>query len=103
MKNGIYWLVLILFSNLAIAAELLPVRHFFEHAQGVGMKISPNGKHIAFTYEEGSEVRLAVMALDKSKILSSFTFGDNNHVVQFHWANDNRVLMEVAEVTGNLI
>jgi len=69
----------------------------------LGMKISPNGKNIAFTYEEGSEVRLAVMELNKSKILSSFTFGENKQVVGFHWANDKRVLMEVTEIKGNLM
>lgn len=103
MKKGIFWLVIMLFSNLAVCVEQLPVRDFFEHSQVVLMKISPNGKNIAFTYEEGSEVRLAVMDLDKSKILSSFSFGENKHVVGFYWANDHRVLMEVTEVKGNLM
>ncbi|MFB2721009.1 MULTISPECIES: S9 family peptidase [Shewanella] len=103
MKKGFFWLVLTLFSNVAVCVEQLPVRSFFENSQVVWMKISPNGKNVAFTYEEGSEVRLAVMDLDKSKILSSFTFGENKHVVGFYWANDNRVLMEVTEIKGNLM
>lgn len=105
-----YWVIhssiLLVFSTVtfySVAEEALPIRHFFEHSKVVSMKISPDGKHIAFSYEEGSEIRLAVMSLADSKVLSSFTFGENMHVIDFHWANDKRVLMEVAKVTGNLV
>lgn len=91
----------VLMSGLVAAS--IPTQHFFEHAKVRNMKISPDGTQLAFSYEEGTEVRLAVMQLDTMKIKSSFTFGENKHVLAFHWANNNRVLMEVAEVTGNLV
>lgn len=97
----------ILLSLLLLQASLvyatIPTQHFFEHAKVRNMKLSPDGKQVAFNYEEGSEVRLAVMQLKDLQVKSSFTFGENKHVLNFHWANNNRVLMEVAEVTGNLV
>ncbi|MCT8126792.1 S9 family peptidase [Alishewanella sp. BS5-314] len=81
----------------------IPTSHFFEHAKVRNMKLSPDGRQVAFSYEEGSEVRLAVMQLANMQVRSSFTFGDNKHVLNFHWANNERILMEVAEITGNLV
>lgn len=85
------------------AIEPVPTRDFFEHAKFNNMKISPDGKNLAFTFQEDTEVKLAVMRIADMAILSSFAFGENMHVVNFHWANNGRVLMEVQEVTGNLV
>lgn len=87
----------------SIAAADIPVRDFFEHRQFSAMKISPDGKHVAFTYQEETEVKLGVMRLRDQSVISSFGFGNNMHVLNFYWANDERVLMEVAEITGNLV
>ncbi|MEH8021849.1 S9 family peptidase [Rheinheimera metallidurans] len=86
----------------ALATEQVPIENFFEHAKFNNMKLSPDGKHIAFSYQEESEIKLAVMRLKDKAILSGFAFGENMHVINFHWANNGRVLMEVREVTGNL-
>lgn len=96
-------LLSLLLLQASLAYATIPTQHFFEHAKVRNMKLSPDGKQVAFNYEEGSEVRLAVMQLKDLKVKSSFTFGENKHVLNFHWANNDRVLMEVAEVTGNLI
>lgn len=94
------WLLFVLLPGVAAAIE---TKDFFEHAKFNNIKISPDGKNIAFTYQEDTEVKLAVMRLEDKKILSGFAFGENKHVVNFHWGNDSRVLMEVAEITGNLV
>ena len=100
--------MLLLFSCLLVFcvprfAFGIETKDFFEHAKFNNIKISPDGKNIAFTYQEDTEVKLAVMRLTDKKILSGFAFGENKHVVNFHWGNDTRVLMEVAEITGNLV
>ena len=64
--------------------------------------LSPNGEHFAFTYEEGTEVKLGVMERESKKIISSFGFGENMHVLGYWWGSDSRVVMSVGEVTGNL-
>lgn len=90
------------FAGPAAAASPIPVRQFFDHREFVAVQISPDGTNIAFTYEEGSEVKLAVMSLTEKKILSSFGFGEQMHVLSFFWGNDERVVMSVGKVTGNL-
>lgn len=57
---------------------------------------------MALTYEEGSEVKLAVMHIDKREIVSGFEFGENQHVLSYWWGSNRRVIMSVGEVTGNL-
>ncbi|EHR39829.1 alpha/beta hydrolase family protein [Alishewanella jeotgali] len=94
--------LLLCLASFAAGAAIKTI-DFFDHAKVKNMKISPDGKQLAFNYEEGSEVRLAVMQLSNMQIKSSFAFGENKHVLNFHWANNDRVLMEVAEVTGNLV
>lgn len=94
---------LVLVALPSSAKTGLSTQDFFEHAKFNNMKLSPDGKHVAFNYQEDTELKLAVMRLSDMKILSGFEFGENMHVVNFHWATNKRVLMEVRRVTGNLV
>ena len=84
------------------ATDIVPTREFVKHHGVRDMKISPDGEHVAFTYEEGTQVKLAAMALDSQKITASFEFGKNQHVLSFWWGSNERLVMSVGEVTGNL-
>lgn len=84
------------------AAETVPTRKFVDHADIRGMKISPDARHVALTYEEGTQVKLAVMALDDEEITTTFAAGTNQHVLNFWWGSNSRVVMAVGKVTGNL-
>ena len=84
------------------AADTIPAETMFGKALVRSMQISPDGKHLAFTYEEGTEVKLAVMERDSKKILSSFGFGADMHVLSHLWGSNSRVVMAVGEVTGSL-
>lgn len=92
----------VLLTALPAGAQTIPTRQFVDHADIRGMKISPDGRHVALTYEEGTEVKLAVMALDDEKITATFGAGTNQHVLSFWWGSNSRVVMAVGEVTGNL-
>ncbi len=85
-----------------VLADKIPTRHFFDNAQVRNMRISPDGEHVAFTFELGSEVRLAVLNLDQREVTASFGFGENQHVLNFWWGSNSRVVMSVGEVTGIL-
>lgn len=100
----VLFMLLLVCSNLLLAADVkqIPLNDLFSHAKVNGMKLSPNGNNVAFSYEHETERRLAIMSLKDMSVLSSFQFGENKHVIDFHWATDKRVLMEVTEVTGNL-
>lgn len=78
MKKWLFlcgWLLLVLSSGFVNAIE---TKDFFEHAKFNNIKISPDGKNIAFTYQEDTEVKLAVMRLADKKILSGFAFGETS-------------------------
>ena len=101
MSRWIWAAILILMASAASAQEV-STRQFFDSAQVRNMQISPDAKHVAFTFEEGSEVKLGIMDPENRELLTVFGFGENQHVVQFLWGNNERVIMSVATVTGNL-
>jgi len=81
----------------------VPVEVFAAHAQYQSMVISPDGKHIAFTYEEdNNEVKLAIATADIKKITAVFGFGEDRHIGSQYWANNNRLIMTVWRNTGFL-
>ncbi|NDH30675.1 MAG: hypothetical protein EBX72_09365, partial [Betaproteobacteria bacterium] len=76
-----------------VLAQQVPLRDFFERRQFINMKLSPDAKHIAFSYEQGNEVRLAVMTTAERKVVNHFSFGDSMHVQEFLWATNMRLVM----------
>ena len=90
------------FTTPVFGAETIPAETMFGKALVRSVQISPDGKHFAFTFEEGTEVKLGVMERDSRKILTSFSFGENMHVLNYWWGNNRRVVMAVGKVTGNL-
>lgn len=92
-----FWVFLVPLHAEPLAPEVL-----FGKSLVRNMEISPDGKHVALTYEEGSQVKLAVMRLKDERIVSGFEFGDNMHVLEFWWGSDERIVMSVGKVTGNL-
>jgi dipeptidyl aminopeptidase/acylaminoacyl peptidase len=95
--------LLLAWMAVPVLAETIPTRHFFDNAQVSNMRISPDGEHVAFTFESGSEVQLAVLSLESMQLTTApFGFGDNQHVQGFWWASNARVVMSVATVTGYL-
>jgi dipeptidyl aminopeptidase/acylaminoacyl peptidase len=82
--------------------KLIPVEDFAKHSEYENVKISPDSKHLAFTYREDTEVKLAILNRKKKKITAIFEFGDWKQVTSFNWANNKRVIMNVRKVVGNL-
>jgi len=84
------------------SAREIPIEDFAKHGKFQDIKISPDGKHLAFTFRDDSQVNLAIMSRKDQKILGSYEFGKWMQVVEFHWANNERVLMEVEKRVGFL-
>ncbi|MDX1443687.1 MAG: S9 family peptidase [Gammaproteobacteria bacterium] len=78
------------------------VRDYFEHSKFKQMQLSPDGEHVAFTFGEGSQWKLAVMRLEDSKITAGYEFGEDKRVQSFMWATDERLVMNVVEAVGYL-
>jgi hypothetical protein len=57
------WILILTLSSLWVTPSLgqeVTTRQFFDSAQVRNMKLSPDAKHVAFTFEEGSEVKLGI-------------------------------------------
>lgn len=96
----VFTLAIALFICGAAQSKVIPIEDFAKKSQFKSAKVSPDGEHVAFTYEDGSEVKLAVMNIADNKILTSFEVGDEREVVYFHWVNNERVLMMAGNITG---
>jgi dipeptidyl aminopeptidase/acylaminoacyl peptidase len=88
--------------NIYAKDKLIPLEDFAKHGQYQQMKISKDAKHLAFTYREGTEVKLAIMNRAEKKIISIFEYGDWRQVVNFYWGNNERIIMEVQKRVGYL-
>ncbi|MEM8547040.1 MAG: S9 family peptidase, partial [Pseudomonadota bacterium] len=94
--------VAVVLAGTGYANERVPVREFFEHSLVNNVKISPDGEHMGVTYEEGTQVKIAIMEVDTLKVIQGFEFGEQQYVLNFWWGSNERVVMAVGEVTGNL-
>lgn len=94
--------IIFLLTSYSIIAKEIPIEHFAKNADFINIKISPNGEHYAFTFRDNTQVNLAVMRKSDKKILGVFEFGEWKQVIDFHWGNDERVLMEVEKRVGFL-
>ncbi len=99
-----YLILIFLFTtNMLLANEMPSIESFASRLSYKTMTISPDGKHIAFTYEEEkNEVRLAIITTDMKKITATFGFGENKHIFPLFWANNNRFVMSVVNSAGYL-
>ncbi len=91
----------VLLASFSAASKEIPLEDFAQKSKFASTRISPDGKHLAFTYEEGSEKRLAIMNLEQKKVISSFDAGGFNREVEFYfWPTNDRVIMRTRKITG---
>lgn len=80
-----------------------PAEAFAAYAKFRSMVISPDGQHLAFTYEtEDNEVKLAIATSDLKRITAAFGFGKDIHVGEQFWANNDRLIMTAWKNEGYL-
>jgi dipeptidyl aminopeptidase/acylaminoacyl peptidase len=84
-------------------AEPPSVDYFAAHNKIQNVVISPDGKHIAFNYEEeNNEVKLAIATSDLSEIVHVLGYGKDHHLGGHFWANNTRIVTSEARNTGFL-
>ncbi len=68
------------------------------------IKISPNGDYLAATVplDNGQRTGLVIMRRADKKVSGTFSQGKNTHIADFHWVNDERVIIGIAEKMGAL-
>lgn len=100
MKNKTLLILgLLMLSPLLMAAKV-PLEAFAQKSQFKSVQISPDGKHIAYTFEEGNQVKLGVMHLESKKGIYAFDVGENREIVQFSWINNQRLYFVGGNITG---
>jgi len=93
----------LVFSPANSLAEPPGVEFFAAHDKIQNVVISPDGKHIAFNYEEeNNEVKLAIATADLSNIVHVLGYGKDHHMSNHFWANNTRLITEESRNTGFL-
>lgn len=93
-------MALLLLCNNTLADKKVPLEAFAAKSKFKSVKISPDAKHLAFTFEEGSEVKLGIMDMATKKGLFAFDVGDNREVSQFNWVSNKRIVFVSQYITG---
>ncbi|MGB3725361.1 MAG: prolyl oligopeptidase family serine peptidase [Glaciecola sp.] len=83
-------------------ASNIPVEAFFKRPQFNNMVISPDGEHLAVTYNTGNSSTLAIMKTDLSEVLSSFNFGDYMQIGRVYWPRNDRIILSYSKFVGFL-
>ena len=100
-RNFLVWFAgLSVFVGFIAAAGASQATALFDDRKIIDMKISPDGRHIGFTVANESEINLATMLLEDSRIVHVARFGPQNHVVDFWWSGNERLIAQVEKVTG---
>lgn len=99
--------VLCCFTNSLAASDLpaapITLEEYAKPAQFINIKISPTGQYLAATtLGEAGNVYLSVVDIKSQKVISTKHFRDKDTIGDFNWANDDRVLINVARLVGAL-
>ncbi|WP_164503552.1 alpha/beta hydrolase family protein [Pleionea sediminis] len=65
------------------------------------VKISPDGKHLASTFEHGTQTKIAIMSLKDQSVKSVLSFGEDNHVVDYGWLTNKRLMLRKGRKIGS--
>jgi len=93
---------LIFLGTISTHAKVTSIKDFAQNSQFKSIKISPDGKYLAFTYEEDTQVKLGTMRLVDQQPIYSFGVGKNRAVTGFWWAHEERLVFIGQDRIGNL-
>ncbi len=86
------WLFLLVFVPFVTYSKPIPLSSFAKKNQFEQIKISPDGKHLAATVPVKDRTILVVLNIKDLKVITGQKFGENEHVRNFHWINDERII-----------
>ena len=81
-------------------ASPLPVEYFAKPAQFNQLRLSPDGLHFAVTIPQKNATNLAIINRATMKVIRLYGFGENTHIGQFYWANNERLVYLKAKKKG---
>jgi len=92
--------LLLLFVSVTAISKTIPVEHFAKKSEFKTFQISPDGKHVAYTFEDGNQVKMGTMNIQKKKGIHVFSVGDERQVSTFRWLNNERLMFVTENITG---
>lgn len=93
-------IITLLFISTALLAKTLPVEYFAEKPQYDELRISPDGKHLAYLYREEDQSKMAIMNLETRKGVYSLVAPSNREFSYIWWLNNERVVVLNNVITG---
>ncbi len=93
-------LMLTLLAAYSVNSKTISLEDFAQKSLFKSVQISPDGKHIAYTYEEGDRVKLGTMNLKSKQGIYSFDVGQDREIIQFRWINNKRLYFVGGNITG---
>ena len=90
----------LLLLSISLSAKIVPVEYFAEKAQFEKLRISPDGKHIAYIYMDEGQSKMAIMNLKSKKGIYSFDTGSIREFTNLWWLNNKRVIVLSSEISG---
>lgn len=95
-------MALIAMGLAAGQATAVDLDRYLKREAFADIKISPDGTYFAATVPMEDRTALAILRRSDSKVVGSFVPPAKNHANEFHWVNNNRVLIGLAEKFGAL-
>lgn len=87
---------------LAINAQAKNWDSLFDHAQYKNAKISPDGRHFAVAILHEERTALVFLQRDTMQAVGKISFTGRSEVGEFHWVNNERVVIEIVEHRAGL-
>jgi len=101
MKKTILTSIMIFISLISYTAiaNLQPEELFADDVVN-NIKLSPDGKYLAYSIPKGNSEIVSIIDTATSKATYSFTMGENRFVAQWYWANNERLLIRPGRKSG---
>jgi dipeptidyl aminopeptidase/acylaminoacyl peptidase len=84
------------------SAQSLGAQEFFRINEFDGIRISPDGEHIAMAIPSSRNGSMVIMKTESNEIVAQFDVRINQNVGEFHWANNERIVFSTVINVGGL-
>ncbi len=95
-----YILILLLSLSSTVNSKTIPLEDFAKKSEFKSFQISPDGKHVAYTFEDDNQVKMGTMNIETKKGVHSFSVGEDRQVSTFRWLNNERIFFVTENITG---
>ncbi|OHE83640.1 MAG: peptidase S9 [Lysobacterales bacterium RIFOXYD1_FULL_69_11] len=102
MNRNVRSVLLVLLAAVPLSGGAVDLGAYLKKDTFKEIKISPNGDYFAAIVPLEDRTGLVIMRRSDNQLTGQFQMDRNSHVEEFHWVNDSRVLISMAEKMGAL-